>query len=531
VCKVDCEGVGDEGGDIGEGECILLLQDGNANANANGNAGGQGQNGGGPGFSFSTEGINAIVALDDNLIWTASGSSTIKRWRVPQKRSVRANALRSPSVGSLGDTLSLAHTHSGHPPSPSWNGTPQASSPGAGALERHRSQASLTPSLHSLHSLHSSNNPSTSSFSVPMPVVTAGALPSPPLPPSQTGWMPYRQCEEENVTLYGIPYESLIKLASLNDPFGVVGGLGVAGASRVGVNSMGAGAGAFGGYGPGAYGPGASGGGASVLPMGTMRRRRDDEEVATVYSATGSHRRSHSNSQASHGQQQLSLASPPPLQSGRTDDTIHTFNTSQSRPISAVTVSHSAAASHYPLSSTTLADPHTNPKLSYESRDIASEALPLLSAPESVIRGERGLVRSVVLNDRTNVLTVDTEGEVAVWDLVRGKMRGIWGREEILRELGRSGTGPGLDSGGSRSHTTTEEDRSPREALERVRERIEGEAVITPWCSADTKSGVLAIHLDGRQCFDAEVYADEVGFAPRDGSRAEEVKSECLWHR
>lgn len=55
--------------------------------------------------------------------------------------------------------------------------------------------------------------------------------------------------------------------------------------------------------------------------------------------------------------------------------------------------------------------------------------------------------------------------------------------------------------------------RSPREALETVRERIEGEAVVAAWATADTKTGVLAIHLNEKS-FEAEVYADEVGFPP-----------------
>ena len=55
--------------------------------------------------------------------------------------------------------------------------------------------------------------------------------------------------------------------------------------------------------------------------------------------------------------------------------------------------------------------------------------------------------------------------------------------------------------------------RSPREALETVRERIEGEAVVVSWASVDTKTGLLTVHLNER-CFEAEIYADEAGYGP-----------------
>ncbi|KAH7906675.1 hypothetical protein BJ138DRAFT_1162084, partial [Hygrophoropsis aurantiaca] len=45
-----------------------------------------------------------------------------------------------------------------------------------------------------------------------------------------------------------------------------------------------------------------------------------------------------------------------------------------------------------------------------------------------------------------------------------------------------------------------------------VRERIEGEAVVAPWSSVDTKTGVLTIHVNERSCFEAEIYGDEAGF-------------------
>ncbi|THH26331.1 hypothetical protein EUX98_g7852 [Antrodiella citrinella] len=120
----------------------------------------------------------------------------------------------------------------------------------------------------------------------------------------------------------------------------------------------------------------------------------------------------------------------------------------------------------------------------YLEREVAADAVPLQSTPDEVISGEHGLVRSVILNDRMHALTVDTAGVVAVWDILRG-----------TNASDRSG----------------EVESSPREALETVRELIEGEAVVAPWATVDTKTGALTVHLSDK-CFDAEIYADEAGY-------------------
>ncbi|ESK85811.1 wd repeat containing protein 48 [Moniliophthora roreri MCA 2997] len=133
------------------------------------------------------------------------------------------------------------------------------------------------------------------------------------------------------------------------------------------------------------------------------------------------------------------------------------------------------------------------------NRELASEAVPFCSdGPDSVIPGDNGLVRCIILNDRIHVLTVDTAGEVGVWDIVRGICLGVFPRSSYTSQA-------------------LNEHWSPREALETVRERIEGEAVVLPWATADTKGGVLTVHLNEDRCFDAEVYADEVGFRGEKG--------------
>jgi WD repeat-containing protein 48 len=218
-----------------------------------------------------------------------------------------------------------------------------------------------------------------------------------------------------------LPYDSLVKLVSANDPF---------------------------------------------PHFGTRTR---DPEVATLYSAA-----------SVMSVPRLTLAkSPPPLvhspppthlvHGSRTEDTINQSNTARAK---------------------------------YEEREFAADAIPICPEPDFVISGEAGLVRCVMLNDRIHALAVDTLGGVAVWDVIRGLCLGRYSPEDIAS----------ASLSGSITGESGESERSPRESLDLVRERIEGEAVVSPWCMADTKAGVLTIHLM-EKCFEAEVYADEVGFA------------------
>ncbi|KAL4067662.1 hypothetical protein J3A83DRAFT_4543660 [Scleroderma citrinum] len=146
----------------------------------------------------------------------------------------------------------------------------------------------------------------------------------------------------------------------------------------------------------------------------------------------------------------------------------------------------------------------------HELPELASEAEPYNKVPDSVIPGSRGLVRAILLNDRMHALTVDTKGEVAVWDIIRGVCRGRYTKEDVRAANRCSSTNSSARSRCSGS-VVGDKEGSPREALEIVRERIEGEAVISPWSSVDTKTGVLTVHINDRW-FEAEMYADEAGY-------------------
>ncbi|KAK4999833.1 hypothetical protein LTR66_001217 [Elasticomyces elasticus] len=101
---------------------------------------------------------------------------------------------------------------------------------------------------------------------------------------------------------------------------------------------------------------------------------------------------------------------------------------------------------------------------------------PYRSLPDFSIEGQNGLIKHVMLNDRRRVLTLDTAGEVMMWDLVK--------------------CGP-IKSFGKRH-------------LEDVAAEVNTMESVANWCAVDTRTGSLACVLEENYCFDAEVYADEL---------------------
>ncbi|RPD52275.1 WD40 repeat-like protein [Lentinus tigrinus ALCF2SS1-6] len=411
VCKVDVEGCAD----VSEGECIVLCQDSGSDR---------------PGTSGS-EGINKIVAMDDNLLWTASGSSSIKRWQVPPRRAVRAAALSAegtfessvsspPPVESAReyymqrkrDSLDLSGSRAKSP----MRSTSITREGSTGPLASKAHRVSLTPSAIS---------------------ATASAIADLEIDPDLEG----------EQTWYGIPFESLVRLTSPND----------------------------------------AGFGGMLAPS----LRGHDPEIATLYSAASV--LSVPRMVRSPVQNIFAQSGGPRSQSPMRSDTIH----SRTRPEENMTIQ---------------ATPRS--RAAYDVREVAADAIPLRLDPDEVIHGDHGLVRCVMLNDRVHALTVDTAGEVAVWDVVRGACLGWFTSEEVAAaSFCGSDQSVSVAGGSADGRSVTERHRSPREALETVRERIEGEAVVSSWSSLDTKTGVLTVHLN-EKCFEAEIYADEAGYGP-----------------
>lgn len=390
VCKVDVEGCTD----ISEGECVLIAQEADKNTHK------------------AQEGINKIVAMDDNLLWTASGSSSIRRWRVPPRRAVRAMLLGTGSDENLHVTTS-----------PSDSPSERQSSPVLGATRFHSPSHSPSPTPRS-------KSKRMSSLSI-----------------SDANANKLDLEREGDETWYGLPFESLIKLTSPNEGFSGFGGVG----------------------------------------------RGRDPEVATLYSAA-------------------SVMSVPrlvrsPLQAVLTSTAAPgAAGPGIARSTSPIPTDSITAYSRVPEETL---HPRRTARADFEEREIASDAVPLHTMPDEIIHGEHGLVRCAMLNDRVHALTVDTEGAVAVWDIVRGVCLGRFTAEDVAEA---SFCGSAASSRRSQCDGRDVE-RSPREALETVKERIEGEAVVASWATVDTKTGLLSVHLNER-CFEAEIYADEAGFGP-----------------
>ncbi|KAL1893824.1 hypothetical protein Cpir12675_003943 [Ceratocystis pirilliformis] len=101
---------------------------------------------------------------------------------------------------------------------------------------------------------------------------------------------------------------------------------------------------------------------------------------------------------------------------------------------------------------------------------------PIHHLAEETIEGQNGLVKHVLLNDRRRVLTLDTAGEVLLWDLIQGIPIVNYAKRDLLSIL------PVVNT-------------------------IEA---VAPWCSVDISSGSLTVILEPYNCFDAEMYADEL---------------------
>ncbi|TVY15335.1 UBP9-binding protein [Lachnellula arida] len=102
--------------------------------------------------------------------------------------------------------------------------------------------------------------------------------------------------------------------------------------------------------------------------------------------------------------------------------------------------------------------------------------VPILSLPEETIEGQHGLVKHKLLNDRRRALTLDTAGDVLLWDLLRCIPIQSFGKRH----------------------------------LEDVEPEVNTMEAVAPWCSIDTRTGRLAVVLEEYNCFDAEMYADEL---------------------
>lgn len=146
--------------------------------------------------------------------------------------------------------------------------------------------------------------------------------------------------------------------------------------------------------------------------------------------------------------------------------------------------------------------PRVAARREFEDRDVAADARPLRDQPDAVIAGSPGLIRSLVLNDRMHVLTLDTTGEIAIWHLIRGECLGRFDKRDVAEALE-------LERG--TQDVAAEIKMHPHEVLELVQRRVEGKNSVLPWCQVDTKVGQITVHLEGDRVFAAEILAEEMG--------------------
>ncbi|KAI2085485.1 hypothetical protein LOZ36_003993 [Ophidiomyces ophidiicola] len=101
------------------------------------------------------------------------------------------------------------------------------------------------------------------------------------------------------------------------------------------------------------------------------------------------------------------------------------------------------------------------------------------SQAEETLEGQNGIIKHMMLNDRTRALTKDTAGEVVLWDLLRCTKVEAFGKEH-------------LDDIAAKLNTTR---------------------AIAHWCTLQTQTGKLSVVLEPHRCFDGEIYVDEAGLS------------------
>lgn len=134
--------------------------------------------------------------------------------------------------------------------------------------------------------------------------------------------------------------------------------------------------------------------------------------------------------------------------------------------------------------------------------------IPLRELPEETIEGQNGLIKHIMLNDRRRVLTLDTAGEVMMWDLLQ-----VCRLFVIRRQSANSSQCIPIKSFGKRH-------------LEDVEPEVNTAESVANWCTVDTRIGNLTCVLEGNYCFDAEVYADMLKEAESIEFR-EDQRSKC----
>ena len=457
VCKVDWERCNE----VSEGECVVLAKEKEKTQ------GGEVNFHQGSQQDSEAAGIYKIVAADNAYFWTASSNSVVSRWKDVPSRSRRETLY--PIGGPRASSSLLDRARHARDSTPL--GSPGVLSTRPSALKGHpNTGVSVPTSVSFAEQTNAAASLRSMSYDAP------GG--------KQEGWNT-GSSEQAAASMYGLPFDSLVCLAPPNDPYGAAIGLG-----------------------------------------SISKRTLDREDVSMLSSAslisipsvlraaTSSHRNTNTatidTSLASPISSHLDNGQRRPLDGARPASTksasirfaplrSHQRHSSDEVPGSD---EEQTTAGEVEEEASDGDDAALEARQAFEVRDSALDAKPLRNAPEDVIHGSHGLIRSSMLNDRRHVLTVDSAGHIFLWDIMSGQCLGAFDWYEVVEAWSQS-----YGSGNTTSHRIR---LLPGEALDTVKERIQGEGTTPLWCTVDTKIGSLSVHFDYPRCFDAEIYLDEM---------------------
>ena len=437
-------------------------------------------------------GIQKIVALDDTYFWTATGQTSVHRWRDVPRRSEREAIY--PIGGLHSRSRELLHRTSFGSPSLHRQSIETGRSPDSTHLSHQPSVTFAEPAEASLlrgSAAHAGGNATAASS---LAALQTGM----DLPPAGTSLA---------ATIHGIPLDSLVSLAPISDPYGDKIGLG-----SVSMRDP------RGGHADDSIF------GAAPLRSIASRVSMDQSSIMVPSTATRSPVVSPMNPQLAqvaamdmpHRPASTRSAS---LRFAPTDQTYEPEGLGKSWESGSDTDASTAAKQMAKMrlngKGEAAADGAIDEdaddeddlayqaRLAFEDRELAPDATPLRQQPDAVIRGSHGLIRSSMLNDRRHVITIDSTGAVMLWDIVKGICIGDFDRDEVEKAALESNLIPYTYMRKWRPEQT------PGDTLEVVKERIEGQGVTPLWCSAETRSGALTVHIEEPRCFEAEFYVDE----------------------
>ncbi|WFD36793.1 hypothetical protein MCUN1_003683 [Malassezia cuniculi] len=136
--------------------------------------------------------------------------------------------------------------------------------------------------------------------------------------------------------------------------------------------------------------------------------------------------------------------------------------------------------------------------------ETANDASPLHIHPTRTINGFHGIMRAMMLSDRVHVLSIDTGGIVALWNIVRGVCLGTFDADQVTA----AGVAKGLRARENGIRWRPQD--TPSDTLEVVQNIIDGQGAAMPWCTLDASNGLITVHISESQALSAEMYADDI---------------------